>query len=153
MSKKDIFNAYEKRIIVEIMNLLIPANEEIMAAGDMGLYDELEILFFESKVYTKAIIRILDTIKLDTHSRVSGSFFSLSKDKKIEILKSLEKNIYDEFNILKESVFSTYYRNEEVIKKIGWDENFLNKNSFETYEWDENILNKVKKIKPFWKKI
>ncbi len=153
MNKKNIFNDYEKRIIVEIMNLLIPANEEILAAGDMGLYDELEILFFESKVHINAIIKILDSIKLDTNSRISGSFFSLSKDKRVEILKSLEKNIYDEFYILKESVFSTYYRNEEVIKKIGWDENFINKNSFETQEWDENILKKVKKIKPFWKKI
>ncbi len=153
MNKKNIFNDYEKRIIVEIMNLLIPANEEILAAGDMGLYDELEILFFESKVHINAIIKILDSIKLDAHSRISGSFFSLSKDKRVEILKSLEKNIYDEFYILKESVFSTYYRNEEVIKKIGWDENFINKNSFETQEWDENILKKVKKIKPFWKKI
>ncbi len=150
---KGFLNNYDKRIIKEIMNIMIPENEEIAAAGNKGLIVELEKLFFDSELHINSIKRILDAIDLNTDARLSGSFFSLTKEKKIEILKSLEKNMFDDFHIFKECIFGTYYCDDEVIRKIGWDNDFVNKAKFGEYSFKPNILNKVKKINPFWKQV
>ena len=153
LDNKDTLGKFERRLLKEIMNIMIPSNQEILAAGDKGLLNELEFLFFDSPVHKESIIRILDCIKLNVYSRSQGSFFSMPENKKIEILKWVEKNMFDEFSNLKEAIFSTYYRDDEVIKKINWDTDFLEKNNFLKLEWDPSILNKIKKMKPFWKKI
>ena len=113
----------------------------------------MEKIFFDSKVHVNSFRRILDAIHLNIDVRLSGSFFSLTKENKIEILKNLEKNMFDEFQILKESIFGTYYSDNEVLKKIGWDNDFINKTEAKENVWNPKILEKVKKIEPFWKKI
>jgi len=153
MNNRNSLDKYEKRLLKEIMNIMIPANQELLAAGDKGLVKELETLFFDSITHRKSIFKILDSIKLNIDVRMNGSFFSLEKKRKIEILKWLEKNMFDEFVILKESIFLTYYNDNEVIKKIEWDKNFINKNENLQIEWDEKVISKVSKLKPFWKKI
>ena len=42
MKNKEIFNDNDKRIIKEIMNIMVPENQEIEAAGDKGLFNEME---------------------------------------------------------------------------------------------------------------
>ena len=153
MDNKYTLGKFERRLLKEIMNIMIPSNQEILAAGDKGLLNELEFLFFDSSAHKDSIIRILDCIKLNVYSRSHGSFFSMSKNKKIETLEWIEKNMFDEFSNLKEAIFSTYYRDDEVIKKIGWDTDFIEKDDFIKLNWDPSILNKVKEMKPFWKKI
>jgi len=153
MNNRNSLDKYEKRLLKEIMNIMIPANQELLAAGDKGLVKELETLFFDSITHRKSIFKILDSIKLNIDVRMNGSFFSLEKKRKIEILKWLEKNMFDEFVILKESIFLTYYNDNEVIKKIEWDKNFINKNENLQIEWDKKVISKVSKLKPFWKKI
>ena len=75
------------------MNIMVPENEEIAAAGDKGLFNELEKIFFDSELHINSIKGILDAIDLNTDARLSGSFFSLTKENKIEILKNLLKKI------------------------------------------------------------
>ena len=48
---KEFLNNYDKRIIKEIMNIMIPENEEIAAAGNKGLIVELEKLFFDANQF------------------------------------------------------------------------------------------------------
>ena len=153
MNNRNSLDNYEKRLLKEIMNIMIPANQELLAAGDKCLVKELETLFFDSITHRKSIFKILDSIKLNIDVRMNGSFFSLEKKRKIEILKWLEKNMFDEFVILKESIFLTYYNDKEVIEKIEWDKDFINKNENLQIEWDKKVISKVSKLKPFWKKI
>ena len=80
MKNKEIFNDNDKRIIKEIMNIMVPENEEIEAAGDKGLFNEMEKIFFDSKVHVNSFRRILDAIHLNIDVRLSGSFFSLTKE-------------------------------------------------------------------------
>ena len=148
----NILSNYEKRLLKEIMNIMIPANQEILAAGDKGLLKELEFIFFDSSVHMDSIIKILDCIKLNDNGRLNGSFFSMPKNKKIETLRWIEKNMFDEFANLKEAIFSTYYSDDEVISKIEWNTNFIdNKDNF-SLDWNPDILKKIKEMKPFWKK-
>ena len=60
--------------------------------------------------------------------------------------------MFDDFHILKECIFGTYYSDDEVIRKIGWDNDFINKTKFGEYSFKPNILNKVKNINPFGEK-
>ena len=148
----NILGNYEKRLLKEIMNIMIPSNQEILAAGDKGLLNELEFIFFDSSVHRDSIIKILDCIKLNVSGRLNGSFFSMPKNKKIETLRWIEKNMFDEFVNLKEAIFSTYYSDDEVISKIEWNTNFIdNKDNF-SLDWNPDILKKNKEMKPFWKK-
>ena len=148
----NILGNYEKRLLKEIMNIMIPSNQEILAAGDKGLLNELEFIFFDSSVHRDSIIKILDCIKLNVNGRLNGSFFSMPKNKKIETLRWIEKNMFDEFANLKEAIFSTYYSDDEVISKIEWNTNFIdNKDNF-SLDWNPDILKKIKEMKPFWKK-
>ena len=58
MKNKEIFNDNDKRIIKEIMNIMVPENQEIEAAGDKGLFNEMEKIFFDSEVHVLSLIHI-----------------------------------------------------------------------------------------------
>ena len=57
----------------------------------------MEKIFFDSEVHVNSFRRILDAIHLNIDVRLSEVFF-LTKENKIEILKNLEKNMYDELD-------------------------------------------------------
>ena len=98
---------------------------------------------FDSEVHVNSFRRILDAIHLNIDV-IIWKFIFFNKENKIEILKNLEKNMYDEFQILKESIFGTYYSDSEVLKKIGWDNDFINKTEAKENVWNPKILEKVK---------
>jgi len=142
-----------KKLLIEIMNIMIPTNDEIPSAGNMGIYKQLEKYFIKLNSYNKSIITILKSINLHPYVRISGSFFSIDFEKKIEILKWHEENMIDDFNNLKGSIFAIYYNDQRVIKKIDWDQKKNNYKKVKIPNWDQSILEKVNKIEPFWKKI
>tara|TARA_Y100000590_G_scaffold48687_4_gene51594 strand:+ start:2693 stop:3139 length:447 start_codon:yes stop_codon:yes gene_type:complete len=138
-----------QRLLKDIMNIMIPKNDEIPAAGDMGLYKQIEKHFLSSNNHKKSIISILESINLHPNVRISGSFFSIDLTEKIEIIRWHEENMIDDFNKFKESIFAVYYSDERVVRKINWGQEKVKKIE---PKWDPSILEKVKKIEPFWKK-
>lgn len=138
-----------QRLLKDIMNIMIPKNDEIPAAGDMGLYKQIEKHFLSSNNHKKSIISILESINLHPNVRISGSFFSIDLTEKIEIIRWHEENMIDDFNKFKESIFAVYYSDERVVRKINWDQEKVKKIE---PKWDPSILEKAKKIEPFWKK-
>ena len=84
-----------QRLLKDIMNIMIPKNDEIPAAGDMGLYKQIEKHFLSSNNHKKSIISILESINLHPNVRNSGNFFSIDLTEKIEIIRWHEKNMID----------------------------------------------------------
>ncbi|MBM31601.1 MAG: hypothetical protein CL764_01965 [Chloroflexi bacterium] len=138
-------------ILIKIMDLIVPAIDDLPGAGSMGLLNELKIL---CKKYPKiyfSIRRIINSIEIDPISRANGSFIFLDIDRQIETLKIIELNLSDDFSILINAIYSVYYMNKDVKKRINWKYNSIQPQGFEILPWDESILVEIKKIKPFWK--
>ena len=90
MIEENQFLENKHPILTKIMDLIVPAIDDLPGAGSMGLLKELMNLCEEyPKVYL-SIKRIINSIELDPISRANGSFLFLDIDRQIEILKIVE---------------------------------------------------------------
>ena len=133
------------------MDLLIPAVDNLPGAGSMGLIIELEKLCKKYEIVYFSIKRIINAIELDPISRANGSFLFMDEEKQIEILETIELNLSEDFSIFLNGIYSIYYMDKNVKKRIDWEYNSIQPQGFEIKPWDESILDEIKKRKPFWK--
>ena len=151
MIEENQFLENKHPILTKIMDLIVPAIDDLPGAGSMGLLKELMNLCKEyPKVYL-SIKRIINSIELDPISRANGSFLFLDIDRQIEILKIIELHLSNDFSILLNAIYSVYYMDKNVKKRINWKYTSIQPKGFEIPPWNESILDEIKKRKPFWK--
>ena len=151
MTNKEKFLSLKHPILIKIMDLIIPAVDDLAGAGSMGLIIELEKLCKKYEIVYFSIKRIINAIELDPISRANGSFLFMDEEKQIEILETIELNLSEDFSIFLNGIYSIYYMDKNVKKRIDWEYNSIQPQGFEIKPWNESILEEIKKRKPFWK--
>ena len=151
MTNKEKFLSLKHPTLIKIMDLIIPAVDDLAGAGSMGLIIELEKLCKKYEVIYFSIKRIINAIELDPISRANGSFLFMDKENQIEIIETIELNLSEDFSIFLNGIYSIYYMDKNVKKRIDWKYNSIQPQGFEIKPWDESMLNEIKKRKPFWK--
>ena len=151
MTNKEKFLSSKYPTLIKVMDLLIPAVDNLPGAGSMGLIIELEKLCKKYEVIYFSIKRIINAIELDPISRANGSFLFTDKENQIEIIETIELNLSEDFSIFLNGIYSIYYMDKNVKKRIDWEYNSIQPQGFEIKPWNESILDEIKKRKPFWK--
>ena len=151
MTNKEGFLSAKHPTLIKVMDLLVPAVDNLPGAGSMGLIIELEKLCKKYEIVYFSIKRIINAIELDPISRANGSFLFMDEEKQIEILETIELNLSEDFSIFLNGIYSIYYMDKNVKKRIDWKYNSIQPKGFEIKPWDESILDEIKKRKPFWK--
>ena len=151
MTNKEGFLSTKHPTLIKVMDLLIPAVDNLPGAGSMGLIIELEKLCKKYEIVYFSIKRIINAIELDPISRANGSFLFMDEEKQIEILETIELNLSEDFSIFLNGIYSIYYMDKNVKKRIDWEYNSIQPQGFEIKPWNESILDEIKKRKPFWK--
>jgi len=89
MTNKEGFLSAKHPTLIKVMDLLVPAVDNLPGAGSMGLIIELEKLCKKYEIVYFSIKRIINAIELDPISRANGSFLLWTKKNKLKFLKLL----------------------------------------------------------------
>ena len=133
------------------MDLLIPSVDNLLGAGSMGLIIELEKICERYETVYLSVKRIINAIELDPVSRVNGSFIFLDTEIQEAIIENIEVNLSKDFSVVLNAIYSVYYQNIDVRKRIHWKYESIQPNGFDMEPWDEAVLDKIKERKPFWR--
>ncbi len=150
---KELLTLTEERLLKALMNIMIPPNDDLLGAGDLGLLDEIKDIFLKRAPYIKSIKKVIEALSLYPAVRLSGGFFGMGNEEKINAIKEIENELSEDFKKLTQAIFSVYYLDERVKSRIGWDIKSPQPNGFDLPPWNPKILENVKKLKPFWKAV
>ena len=143
----------DRVMLSEVMDRLIPAVDDLPAAGQMGLGPEVERMASEVPRYAEGLEIFLSALAADPLSRATGGFRALSPDDQENAIRVIERNIPDHFGTFLEIVYLVYYSQPAVHRRIGWVGRPPQPEGFDLPPFDESILDTVRKREPFWRKV
>ena len=143
----------DRVMLSEVMDRLIPAVDDLPAAGQMGLGPEVERMASEVPRYAEGLEVFLAALAMDPLSRASGGFRALSPNDQDNAIRVIERNIPDHFSTFLEIVYLVYYSQPAVHQRIGWVGRPPQPEGFDLPPFDESILETAIKRKPFWRKV
>ena len=143
----------DRLVLSAVMDLIVPAVDELPGAGEMGLAAAAEEFAGKEPKYGVSLGRVMDALSLEPSARVEGGFAALDEEQRIAALKVLEANIPGYFDDFVDLIYIVYYSDERVHKRIGWRSGALQPLGWEMPAWDPAVLETVSKRKPFWRKV
>ena len=143
----------DRLVLSAVMDLIVPAVDDLPGAGEMGLASAAEDLAGKSPEYGKALWRIVDALSLEPSARAEGGFAALDDDQRLNALRVLESSMPKYFDKFVDLVYIVYYSDERVHKRIGWRSGPLQPLGWEMPAWDPSVLETVSKRAPFWRKV
>ena len=146
-------NDADRLILKRVMDVIVPAVDDLPGAGEMGLAGKAEELADRTADYGESLRRVLDALALDPSARAEGGFASLDEEQQTAALKALEASMSKHFDNFVDLIYIVYYSDERVHKRIGWRSGPLQPLGWEMPPFDPVILETVSKRKPFWRKV
>ena len=142
-----------RRIILQsVMDRLIPAVDDLPAAGEMGLAAEVEKMAGSVPRYGAALSGILDAFAQDLSAKAAGGFRGLDGEAQDNAIRAIESSLPAQFGEFLEIVYLAYYSDGTVHRRIGWSGRPPQPDGFQLPPFDESILENVRKREPFWRK-
>ena len=142
----------DRLVLSAVMDLIVPAVDELAGAGEMGLAKTAEEFAGKEPKYGVSLRRVMEALSLEPSARVEGGFAALDEEQRIAALKVLEANMPGYFDDFVDLVYVVYYSDERVHKRIGWRSGPLQPLGWEIPAWDPSVLETVSKRKPFWRR-
>ena len=143
----------DRLVLSAVMDLIVPAVDELPGAGEMGLAEAAEELAGKESKYGVSLGRVMEALSLEPSARAEGGFAALDEEQRIAALQVLEANMPGYFDDFVDLVYIVYYSDERVHKRIGWRSGPLQPLGWEMPAWDPSVLETVSKRKPFWRKV
>ena len=137
-----------EELIKAILNRLIPANDELPAAGDMGLSPEIISLAAKQGRFNKLFSRAVNRFK--SHNTDFIDIDSNSQDQRIDEFEHKEPEL---FETLINISYIVYYKQSVVHKKIGWNGAPPQPDGNKMLPWNDSVLVNIRNRDPFWRKI
>ena len=135
-----------------VMDELIPGNNKIPKASDIGVAYILNIL--DNLEDIAGLFRLaLQTIQTNSKNDFKTSFQDLHKSERIAILEELETNESDLFSTLRNFTNESYYLNNKIHSLLGYELYPTGTLGPKMEPFDESLLARVKTISPFYTKI
>ena len=143
----------DRLILKRVMDVIVPAVDDLPGAGEMGLAAKAEELADRTADYRESLRRVLDALALEPSARAEGGFAALDEEQKTAALNSIEGSMSKHFDNFVDLIYIVYYSDERVHKRIGWRSGPLQPLGWEMPPFDPAILETVSKRKPFWRKV
>ena len=107
-------------LITTALDRLIPHQDEMPGAGEAGTADYLDGVVSNSAQLARLFSAGLQDIEIAA-SRLGLSFEELSGDQQDEVLRSVEADSPQFFDLLVRHTYNGYYSNPEVVELLGLD--------------------------------
>ncbi len=143
----------DRLVLSAVMDLIVPAVDDLPGAGEMGLAFAAEVLAVREPKYGVSLRRVMEALSLEPSARAEGGFAALDEEQRLAALNVLQANMPRYFDDFVDLVYIVYYSDERVHKRIGWRSGPLQPLGWEMPAWDPSVLETVSKRKPFWRKV
>ena len=110
----------QHRLVTSVLDRLIPSQGEMPGAGEVGTADYLDGVVSDSTQFARLFSDGLQDIEIAAVQLGSG-FEELSDDQKDEVLRSVEADSPDFFDLLVRHTYNGYYSNPKVVELLGLD--------------------------------
>lgn len=151
--QKQVFSPAQRSLLSEVINRIIPAQDKLPAAGDLGIADYIEEAAAATPESTRLFNDGLAQIGVAAGRDSAGIFEVLSNAAKDDLLRSIETANPVFFEQLVLQTYNGYYTNSEVFELIGYSLPKLAPPGSQPELLDVSLLDQQRKREPFWKKV
>lgn len=134
-------------LLTAALDRIIPPVDDLAGAGGMGLAEEVVERSHQDDRFWNALSTVL------TKLAASGEFAEKDGDAQDDVLRGVESEHLDAFNLWLDVVYTIYYMQPEVHKWLGWHGRPPQPDGNVMPPWDESVLDKIRKREPFWRKV
>jgi hypothetical protein len=143
-----VFDAADYPWLVSVLNTLLPANEELPGAGDMGLGGSLLI----DATWSPDFVDSLEWIGAE----LPAGFDELPEASRVATLSTLEALDGRQFANIMNLAYNAYYTDARVLSLIERETGFTatppQPNGYDLEPFDPAILATTSQREPFWRK-
>ena len=109
----EVLTPEQARVLVAVLNRLVPANEAMPAAGDAGVAGYIDRVLRDAPHLRHPVIDFLDELH-------GGGFIQLSAAEQDKRLRRLASDRAESFEILLHAAYTGYYSHPRVLTAAGW---------------------------------
>ncbi len=100
--------------LVHVLDRLIPVVEAGLAAGALGILDDVEERATRKKSTSSAFIRIVEALSLDLTAHAVGGFSAMTDQEQTNALLNIERTLPGEFSLVLGIVRDVYYEDDRT---------------------------------------
>jgi hypothetical protein len=150
---KQIFSSAQRSLLAGVINRIIPPNDTMPGAGDLGTAAYVEEAAAASPNLTRLFNQGLAQIAVAAGQNSPNGFEGLPSTAKDDLLRSIESANPAFFDQLVLQTYNGYYTDPEVFKLIGYETPKLAEPGAHPELLDVSLLDQQRKREPFWKKV
>jgi len=145
LSAAAALGAREQKLLLSVMDEIVPAGDGMPAASEVGGLDYLNRLARRDRQVAKDLRASLEALEALGQERFQGSFLSLGPERRVELLAALEQQSGNSFGTLRDYVYEAYYTQPKVWKLIGYDFRPTNGAGPHMKPFDETVLAEMRR--------
>lgn len=100
--------------LVCVLDRLIPTEEAELAAGALGMLDDVEERARREKSTRSAFIRVVEALSLDLTAHAVGGFLAMTDQEQTNALLNIERTLPGEFSLVLDIVRDVYYEDDRT---------------------------------------
>lgn len=146
-TSNNILSEEQRSLLAAVLNRIVPAQNEMPAAGDIGIGEFVESVAAGSAATRRRLLGGLVQIELAATAR-GGDFAGLSADAQTDALRAVEETSADFFQYLVTQTYRGYYTHETVTDRLSY--RAPNREDYDPLPFDESLLEPVKERGQIW---
>ena len=143
----NILSAEQRALLREVLNCLVPAQNEMPGAGDLGIAGFVESVAAGSAAGRRRLMEGLVQIELSATDQ-GGNFAGLTAASQTEALRDVERVLPEFFQYLVTQTYRGYYAHETVTEALRY--RAPNREDYDPLPFDKSLLEPVRERGQIW---
>ena len=143
----DILSSEQRALMAAVLNRIVPAQNEMPGAGDLGIAGFVESVAGGSPQTRRRLLEGLVQIELAAAER-GAEFAALSAEAQTDALRAVESSAPEFFQYLVTQTYRGYYTNETVTELLSY--RAPNREDYDPLPFDESLLEPVRERGQIW---
>ena len=143
----DILSSEQQALMAAVLNRIVPAQNEMPGAGDLGIGGFVESVAGGSPETRRRLLEGLVQIELAAAER-GADFAALSAEAQTDALRAVESSAPEFFQYLVTQTYRGYYTNETVTELLSY--RAPNREDYDPLPFDESLLEPVRERGQIW---
>ncbi len=143
----EILSADQRVLLAAALNCIVPAQDEMPAAGDLGIGEFVESVAAGSAESRRRLLDGLVQIQLAAAER-GGDFPALLADAQTDALRAVESSAPEFFQYLVTQTYRGYYTNETVTSLLSY--RAPSRQDYDPLPFDDSLLEPVRQRGQIW---
>ena len=145
------FTNQEKRIFLALVDMIIPASEELNIPGASDTLIFKNIIANSAKNHQK-ILESLSALETLAQEKENASFANLLIDQRVRIIKIFRETYPTEANMFENLTSQCYYQDDRIMISLGMEPRPPYPEGFTVEQGDWSLLEPVRKREKFYRK-